>query len=292
MHSTALTAAARNGHLDVVEALVAAGADVNGHDGMNATALSLASERGHLSVVQFLLASRASANTWGQDGTPLMLAALHGHEEIARALLAAKADVNSSGGDGETALILASEGGYPEIVKDILHVEPNLKSRKKDATDALYHVIEGNKGGLNSFKSPSLDVMQVLFGAGADPNTKEGVPERWPVGDQNTEVGDSLPPLGCTLLIRAASHGYAGAVKALLSAMASANARCYGGETALMLAARSGDLDTVRVLLDAKADVNAYSSQGPGSGHTALSDARNHQHPEVVERLRQYGAHE
>jgi uncharacterized protein len=48
---TALVAAAGMGHLDVVQALLARGADVNGKIGLDNTALMAAAKNGHLDLV-------------------------------------------------------------------------------------------------------------------------------------------------------------------------------------------------------------------------------------------------
>ena len=54
-----------------------------------------------------------------------------------------------------------------------------------------------------------------------------------------------------------ASHGSAPMIDKLLKAGADPNERGPEGETPLMLAARTGNLDAIKVLLDHKADVNA-----------------------------------
>ena len=79
---------------------------------MNTTALIEASSSGHLEVVQALLAAKAdvnakaTSNVYGEV-TALMLASDNGHLELVQALLAARADVDAKSSDGVTALYLA-----------------------------------------------------------------------------------------------------------------------------------------------------------------------------------------
>ena len=54
LHSTALHAASRNGFLEVVKALVEAGADVKVATGFGKHALDLATKQGHTALVEFL----------------------------------------------------------------------------------------------------------------------------------------------------------------------------------------------------------------------------------------------
>ena len=61
---------------------------------------------GHLEVVQALLAAKADVNAKAANGgTALMVASQTGHLEVVQALLAAKADVNAKAANGVTALI-------------------------------------------------------------------------------------------------------------------------------------------------------------------------------------------
>lgn len=78
----ALWWAVKNERLEMLEALVAAGANTNAHDPdqRNATALLLAAEAGNLPMVETLLAAGALVDDpCGFGRTPLMAAALHGH---------------------------------------------------------------------------------------------------------------------------------------------------------------------------------------------------------------------
>ena len=96
---TPLALASDSGHLDVIAALLAAGADVNDnfeHWGM--TPLHRAIFLGRLDVVVALLAAGADVNTidsYARNRTPLHDASWHGYLDVVVVLLAAGADVNA-----------------------------------------------------------------------------------------------------------------------------------------------------------------------------------------------------
>jgi ankyrin repeat protein len=79
---------ALEGDLTEVKAMLAAGVNVNAkRDDANVTALILASQNGHLEVVQFLLDAGADVNVETNDGaTALMVAAHNCHLEVVQAL--------------------------------------------------------------------------------------------------------------------------------------------------------------------------------------------------------------
>ena len=93
---SAIFMAARDGHLECVEQLIGAGADVN--NGCiagafaNATPLYAASQNGHAEVVKLLLAPLGSADAdkacTDDETTPLFIASQEGHAEVVRLLLA------------------------------------------------------------------------------------------------------------------------------------------------------------------------------------------------------------
>jgi hypothetical protein len=78
-----LMGASYEGHVDVVEVLLAKGADINAKDKNGLTALDLASYEGRVNVVKLLLAKGADINAKDKGGlTVLGLASYIGHQEV------------------------------------------------------------------------------------------------------------------------------------------------------------------------------------------------------------------
>ena len=94
--------ATRRGMVDVVQALVDAGADVDKASGCNdSTPLHFAAETGKDAVVKALIEAGADMNKANNEGvTPLSVAAQEGHETIVRLLIKAGADVNKADDEG------------------------------------------------------------------------------------------------------------------------------------------------------------------------------------------------
>lgn len=128
----AIRRAAGNSPADVVQALIAAGADVNAADELGRPALLVAAgESGNPAVVRALLAAGARVNAKGKDGDTALTAAvreylpgedeliknaLHRNTEVVRALLDAGADPRVSGKDGSNALKLADKSGNQNLI--------------------------------------------------------------------------------------------------------------------------------------------------------------------------------
>lgn len=112
---SAIMIAALKGHLGIVKALRAAGAEID-HDGW--TALHYAAFGGYTEICKFLLDQRANIDARAPNGaTPLMLAARQGHFEAAKLLVWEIADPNLKTDLGASALGFAIRGKHAEIEK-------------------------------------------------------------------------------------------------------------------------------------------------------------------------------
>lgn len=128
-----LIRAAQQGHLEVAQLLIEAGADVNYRGFMGKSALYSAVENGRMSVASALLEKGANAAQASVAGiTPIMEAARSGNHRLIQALLDKGADVNvierpelgyardSDGSAGMTALMFAARGGHQAAVELLL----------------------------------------------------------------------------------------------------------------------------------------------------------------------------
>ena len=136
--NTALMWASYNGNVEIVQALIDKGADINANSNPGRTALMWASISGHKEVVQLLLAKGADVNSKDVDGnTALIHAADEGRTEIVQALIDKGADVNAER-IGRGALIITS-GQISGVTKGRRETALSLaiKKRHKDIVDIL-----------------------------------------------------------------------------------------------------------------------------------------------------------
>ena len=117
-----LYAACQEGHIEIVLALLAAGAVVNQADNDGGTPQHFACFQGHAQIVVVLLAAGAAVNQANNNSgfTPLCAACQEGHAEIVAALLAAGAAVNQADNDGHTPLYAACDHSHAEVVTVLL----------------------------------------------------------------------------------------------------------------------------------------------------------------------------
>jgi ankyrin repeat protein len=155
---------------------------------------------------------------------------------------------------GATPLSEAVRAGGAPLIERLIKAgaDPNTLVTSQAETVLMKASRDGN-----------LDAVKVLLEHGADVNVKENF-------------------RGQTAVMWAAAEGHADIVKLLAAHGADLNLRSYdhdptlpkmeagtpnapiarGGLTALLFAARQGEIETARALLDAKADINAVDSDG------------------------------
>ncbi len=108
--STPLHVASAMGRLEVVQALLAAGANAKESNAMGESGLEFATIYGSLDIVKTLLDAGANPNSRDQHGhTPLYYAVKYGHKVCSMALLEAGADTTNIDGRGSDAATLAEE---------------------------------------------------------------------------------------------------------------------------------------------------------------------------------------
>jgi ankyrin repeat protein len=225
---TPLHVAATFDQKDIVELLLAKGADVNAK-GKDGRAPLLATVYHNVDLVKAMIAAGADVNTKDKDGwTPLIQAADLGHADIVKALIAAHADMNAKNIYGDTAIINAVKGfEYSDCVKALIVANADVNVKDIIGMTALMWASLGNK----------TDSVNLLIAAHADVNAKDND--------------------GTTALIKAAAGlintSNVECVKALIAAGADVNAKNKKGWTALTEAGAGGALDAVKALIAAGA---------------------------------------
>ena len=116
--NTPLHLAAMNGHLSVMQCLLAHGAMVGAKTSGGTTPLHRAAMCGHLPVVQCLLAHGAAVDAVTSDGTTsLHWAALNGHLPVMQCLLAHGAGADTVNSFGTTPLHWATLNGHQNAAR-------------------------------------------------------------------------------------------------------------------------------------------------------------------------------
>lgn len=254
----------------------------------------------------------AAASAFGAEGTPpLVEAARNGNVSDLRALLTKKADVNAADGDGSTALHWASYRDNLEAAALLLE-----SGAKVDASNDL-----GATPLWAASQNGSAPMVKKLLEAGANPNAalisgetalmvaaRAGKSEVIGLLAAKGANANARGARGQTALMWAAAQKHPAAVKALLASGADVHAKSavwsemmavpphgylpynkqipHGGNTALLFAARSGDLESAKLLLEAGANVNDEDAWGVSA--TAL--AAHSGFTELVEHLLASGA--
>ena len=167
--------AAREGNIEAVKQHIAADTDVNAKDdALEWTPLFMAAGKGHKEIVELLLANGAEVNAKGDGGvTPLHIAPLGSHKEVAELLIAKGADVNAKKDDGETPLHYAAFVSHKEIVELLIAKGADVNAKDKDDETPLDEAIISMLG-LPGGHSETADLLRKHGGKTGDELKAEG----------------------------------------------------------------------------------------------------------------------
>jgi ankyrin repeat protein len=326
---TALMTAARTGSVGAAKVLLDAGAKVDAKETWQGqTALMWAVAQKHPDMVQELIARGADVNArsatkiWERQNTaeprekwmplgsqtPLMFAAREGCAVCVPLLVKGGAQVDARDIDDElTPLIMALLNGKYDAAAALIEAGADVNLSDRLGRVPLYSAVDDHTMPVSNRPSPkevdevhsSLDIIKLLLAKGAEVNLqlKNAQPYRTKL-DRGT---DGMLGAGTTPLIRAAKAADHVAMKLLFEKGADPNLMNRNGVTALMAAAGVGtsDADTtgrvkpqpdiiesIKLCLAAGADINAADS----NGRTALFGAAQQGFDKVVQFLADNGA--
>ena len=169
LEETALMEAAKKGHINVVEILLAhKQIDVNKKQIAGVSAYMAAAERGHTDIMR-LFRGHGGVDVYTEGGSALILAASNGQTDAAKLLLEdEQIDVTQTlnftnhGHNGHTALTVASKNGHYDIVELLLENE-NVDVNGRDGIDggtALIHAAFNNQSNIVQLllSQPDIDI--------------------------------------------------------------------------------------------------------------------------------------
>lgn len=125
---TPLHCAATSNHVDAIRELVRVRADVSVRESRSgASPLHWAARGGHLEAIAELIEQRAKVDIHDTNqNTPLMYAARHAHTEAVELLLEKNASLQATNSDGRSALFHAAEAGATDTALRLIHVGANV----------------------------------------------------------------------------------------------------------------------------------------------------------------------
>jgi ankyrin repeat protein len=319
---TPLMAVARTGEVEAATLLLDAGADVNAIELWGEqSALMWAAAQKHPEMIELLIARGADVNARGavrnwerkvikeprpkdmnQGGfTPLLYAAREGCIECARELVAGGADLDLPDPHRVTPLVMALLNLHFDLAAYLIEAGADVNKWDLYGRSPLYMAadtstlpVQGNGSMVvlpSMDKLKAIDVARLLLEKGANVNAqlKRRPPYRNVPQDRG---GDSILSQGATPLLRAARAGDTPMVELLLAHGALVDLPSNQGVTPLMAAAgveyglrvtrgrnrtEEGVLSTMRALLDAGADINArmlVEPRGESAAHLLVIEQR------------------
>jgi ankyrin repeat protein len=237
-------------------------------DGLHSSVMD-AAKSGDKAALRALLAKKADVNAPEADGsTALQWASYRDDVEAADILIRAGAKVTAANDLGVTPLWSASENGSSKMVRRLLEAGANPNAA----------LLAGETPLMVAARSGYPDVVEQLLAKGANVNahgTHEQTALMWAASQKHPDVVKVLLAHHADLKLKSdvwtdvmavPPHGYLPYNKAVP----------HGGETALMFAARVGDLESLKLLTAAGANVNDADAWGVSAttlaAHSGFTD--------------------
>ena len=314
---TALLAVARTGNVAAARLLLDHGAKVDARENWGGqTALMWASARRHPQMMELLIAKGADVNARSIDRnyqrhvtaegrpksldsgglTPLLYAARENCQACVDVLLKSKADINLPDPDGVSPLLVSIMNSNWDVARKLIMAGADINQWDIYGETPLFTIInlrnrlDGGKGSIDPLNATTgTAILNLLLERGANPNVQLFFKPANLSGATNTR--------GSTPLIRAANNGDVEVVNLLLKHGADATLYMADRQTPIhaVIAGRSAEpqvLELIRLLHKAGTDVNVVALVNHGEevrGGSALHYAVRKRQKEVIKLLASLG---
>jgi ankyrin repeat protein len=208
-----------------------------------------AAQRKDMAALRTMVTKRVNVNAPQADGTTALLWAAHWNDvEAVKLLLRAGANAAATNRFGASPLSEAAMSGHADLVKVLLEAGADAKALSTP---------DGETVLMSAARSGNVESVRMLLDRGADVNARERYKGQtalmWAAAERHPPVVKLLLERGADWKIR----GFDRETKPpKLSAASAISPIPRGGFTALMFAAREGDLESARIMLDAGVDIN------------------------------------
>ena len=208
-----------------------------------------AAQKKDMTALRTLVGKRANVNLPQADGTTALHWAVHWNDaDAVTMLLRAGADPKVANRYGATPLSEAVTAGSPAMIEALLKAGADPKAlTTKDGETVL----------MTAARAGNLEAVRMLLDRGADVNARETYKGQtalmWAAAERHAPVVKLLLERGADWKVRSFDRETR---PPRLSAASSISPIPRGGFTALLFAAREGDVETTRVMLDGGVDIN------------------------------------
>jgi ankyrin repeat protein len=208
-----------------------------------------AAQRKDTTALRTLVARKTNVNAAQPDGTTALQWAAHWNDvDAVKMLLRAGANPNLANRYGASALSEAALSGNAAIVGALLEAGADAKALSTP---------DGETVLMTAARAGNVDAVRMLLDKGADVNARERYKGQtalmWAAAERHPAVVKLLLEHGADWKVRSFDRETR---PPKLSAASSISPIPRGGFTALLFAAREGDVETARVMLDGGVDIN------------------------------------
>ncbi len=285
---TPLWYAAIKGRTDIVDTLLAAGANPDVRDKNKKSLLTYSIETRKFDIANRLI-DRKIRLTTQESNFLIQKGVAIGDSELVRVVLKAGGNVNQKFDDGMTAVWVAAFNNNREMVSVLAAAGANLNSKDKDGRTILMWAVENNRK----------ELAQVALANGANVNlldNRKRTALSIAIEKNNLSLVDVLvrnkaqvnlkDDNGNTPLLIATATGNLPMVQVLLDGGAGVNSDDKNGNTPLIIGVHKGYGDIVRILIDKGADLNKANREKKTPVHIAAMRGEK----ELLELLVEKGA--